>query len=243
MADLFITLALWLYFTLGWILLFFPRAVAAYFFAGSREPSFQRLNHIFYKGFFTIAGMLMPGLTIRVSRDILSLRSSVIVCNHRSYLDPLLLISLFEKHKTIVKHRFFRYPIFGWVIRTAGYIPSASSGSLASIMIRQVEGMGDFLASGGNLFIFPEGTRGATVGIGRFGKGAFRIARQRKAPIHVLKITGADKLFTPGRFRFHTTSPGPITIRLVKSLEPDYESESFSLSKLMDEVAELFEKP
>ncbi|MCP4694186.1 MAG: 1-acyl-sn-glycerol-3-phosphate acyltransferase [Desulfobacterales bacterium] len=242
MIDLLITLGIWLYFTLGWVLLFFPRVLAAYFFAKDREASFQRLNHLFYRGFFTFAGILMPGLTIRVSKEAAAVRSSVIVCSHRSYLDPLLLTSLFERHKTIVKHTFFRVPIFGWMIRTSGYIPSTSDENLASLMIRQVEGMGDFLASGGNLFIFPEGTRGRTRRVGRFGKGAFRIAKQRKAPISVLSITGADKLFTPGRFRFHTASPSPIRIRLIKTFTPDYDGESFSLSNLMDEVAELFER-
>ena len=154
-----VTLLLWGYFTLGFLIIFSPFYLAAYLFSENRENSFQRLNHHFYKGFFFLIRTFIPGQKWRISGEIGSIRSSVIVCNHQSYLDPLLVISLFKQHKTIVKSTFFKVPIFGWILKQSGYFPSTSEGKLSELMIESFDTMDDFLTSGGNLFIFPEGTR------------------------------------------------------------------------------------
>lgn len=235
-SDLLITLILWAYFTLGYIILFSPSCLAAYLFSKNREISFQRLNHKFYKGFFFWVRLLIPGHKWRISDEILSIRSSVIVSNHVSYLDPLLLISLFEKHKTIVKSSFFKVPIFSRMLKLSGYIPSSSGGKLSDLMIQRIEAMDDYLASGGNLFIFPEGTRSRDCNIGRVNKGAFKIARLCRAPIKVLYIHNTNVLFRPGHFLFNTCVPNTITVRLLDSIEPDYQSNAFSISQLMGQV-------
>ena len=204
LSDLIVTLLLWVYFTLGFIVFFSPFYLAAYLFSENCEYSFQHLNHNFCKGFFFLIRVLIPGQKWHIADEIKSIRSSVIVCNHLSYLDPLLMISLYPRHKTIVKSTFFRVPIFGWMLKQSGYIPSTSEGKLSELMIERIDTMDDFLANGGNLFIFPEGTRSRDGTIGRLNKGAFKIARLCRTPIKVLYITNTNKLFTPGRLLFNT---------------------------------------
>ena len=240
-SDLIVTLLLWVYFTLGFIVFFSPFYLAAYLFSENRENSFQRLNHHFYKGFFFLIRVFIPGQKWCISDEIGSIRSSVIVCNHLSYLDPLLLISLVKQHKTIVKNTFFSVPIFGWMLRQAGYIPSTSEGRLSEIMIERLDTMADFLASGGNLFIFPEGTRSRGGAIGRLNKGAFKIARLCRTPIKVLYISNTNKLFTPGKFLFNTMVTNAITVEQIADIEPDYQIASFSISDLMSQVQSLLE--
>ena len=157
--DLVITLILWAYFTAGFVVFFSPIYLAAFLFSGNRERSFQRLNHQFYKGFFKLLRTLIPATRWHISGEVLSTRSSVIVCNHLSYLDSILMISLFEQHRTIVKSRFFNIPIFRQIIEISGYVPSTSVGNLSDLVIRRIEEMDSFFEGGGNLFIFPEGTR------------------------------------------------------------------------------------
>jgi 1-acyl-sn-glycerol-3-phosphate acyltransferase len=60
-SDLIVTLLLWSYFTLGFIVLFSPFYLGAYLFAANREFVYQRLNHNFYKGFFLLVRALIPG--------------------------------------------------------------------------------------------------------------------------------------------------------------------------------------
>ena len=128
-----------------------------------------------------------------------AISSSVIICNHLSYLDPLLLIALFPQQKTIVKTRFFGAPVFGWIITKSGYIPATGEGRFAAMMIRQMETMPAYLKRGGNLFVFPEGTRSRDGKIGKLQVGALKIARINHAPVLVLQICDSDKLFTPGK--------------------------------------------
>lgn len=236
LQDVVLTLAYWLYFTLGFVVFFSPFYLAAFVLKRRPEAAFQRLNHRFYRGFFAWMRRITPGLSFDIGDDVRRIRSSVIVSNHVSYLDPILLISLYPLQKTIVKSTFFRVPLFGWILKTSGYIPSTTGGAFDGMMIRQIEGLRDYLASGGNLFIFPEGTRSRDGRIGRFSKGAFKIARQCGAPVAVLTIRHTDRLFRPGRFLFNTTAPPTITIRLPAAVMPDYESNDFSIGRLMAEV-------
>ncbi|HHE74121.1 MAG TPA: 1-acyl-sn-glycerol-3-phosphate acyltransferase, partial [Desulfobacteraceae bacterium] len=119
-SDIIVTLLLWSYFTVGFVILFFPSYLTAYLFSENREITFQRLNYKFYKGFFSLARLLVFGHKWLISDDVRSIRSSLIVCNHISYLDPILFLSLFEKQKTIVKSTFFRVPICGGVLKSSG---------------------------------------------------------------------------------------------------------------------------
>jgi len=236
-----VTLLLWGYFTLGFLIIFSPFYLAAYLFSENCENSFQRLNHQFYKGFFFLIRIFIPGQKWHIDGGIKSIRSSVIVCNHLSYLDPLLLISLYPRHKTIVKSTFFSVPIFGWMLKRSGYIPSTSEGRLSELMIDSFDTMDDFLVSGGNLFIFPEGTRSRNGTIGRFNKGAFKIARLCQTPIKVLYIRNTNKLFTPGKFLFNTLVSNTITVEPITGIEPDYQSDKFSISELMSQIRSLLE--
>jgi 1-acyl-sn-glycerol-3-phosphate acyltransferase len=240
--DLVITLLLWTYYILGFVILFAPFYLWAYLFSSNREQSFQKLTHRFFKGFFFLVRSLIPWSKWRISEDVLKIRSSVIVCNHISYLDSILLISLFERSKTIAKSRFFNIPFLKQVIVFSGYIPSTYEGELSGLMIERIEQMGDYLVAGGNFFVFPEGTRSRDGAIGRFNKGAFKIARLCKKPIKVLFVRNTDKLFRPGTFLFNTCVANTITVDLLASIEPDYQSGTGSTPELMRQVRSLLEE-
>lgn len=239
--DLLVTLVLWTYYILGYIIFFSPFYLAAHLVARDREAAFQRMNHIFYRSFFALLKAISPGLEIRIDERISAIKSSVVICNHLSYLDPILMISLFERQKTVVKSDFFSYPVFGWLLKTSGYIPSTAEGDHSALMIERIEGMNDYLAAGGNLFIFPEGHRSRDGRLGPFNKGSFRIAKRCRAPISVLRISNTERLFAPGRFLFNTCTPVTIAVEMIGQINPDYNNESFSLFALMDEVRFLFD--
>ncbi|MCX5838084.1 MAG: lysophospholipid acyltransferase family protein [Deltaproteobacteria bacterium] len=241
LLDVIVTLLMWIYFTWGFFLFFAPRYVAAVLRRADREAAFQRLNCIFFRGFFRLLRLITPGVTLNIRDEIRTIRSSVIVCNHLSYLDPILLISLFEKQKTIVKSAFFNVPVFSSILRQSGYIPSAGD-DYASLMIRNIENIREYLASGGNVFIFPEGTRSRTGRLGPFNKGAFSIARYCRAPIQCLMIRDTNRLFVPGRFRFNTCMPVSIGVERIGVFDPDYGDPAFRLAALISQIRSLYEK-
>ena len=241
-VDLTVTLLLWIYYIPGWLVTYPPFYLYAFLFPRNREEAFQRLNYLFHKSFFFFLRLITPGLKWRISREVSSIRASIIVCNHLSYLDPILFVSLFAKQKTIVKSDFFNYPVFGWILKISGYLPSTASGEFTEMMIEGVENMTDYLVSGGNLFVFPEAHRSRDGRIGPFSKGVFTLARRCRAPIKVLAIRNTDRLFPPDSFLFNTCIDNTIGVELIGSLEPDYQSNAFSVSDLMAEVRFLMER-
>jgi 1-acyl-sn-glycerol-3-phosphate acyltransferase len=239
--DLFITLLLWSYFIFGSVLFFFLFYLPAYIFAGNREKAFQKLNHVHMQNFFTLTSWLSPRTKFAIQKEVREIHSSVIVCNHLSYLDPILLISLLPRVRTIVKSTFFKIPFFGWLLKNSGYVPAAPSKMLGSTMINNLDSIKEHLAAGGNLFVFPEGTRSRDGKLNPFNKGVFSIARYCDAPLKLVVIKGTNKLFRPGSFLVNTCDFNKIEVELIGSLTLDYQSNDFSISAVADRVRSLFE--
>jgi len=233
---------MWGYYTIGFIIFYAPFYLLVYLFSKNRAGSFQRLNSLFYRIFFRMLRLVVPACRWEIEDDVRLIRSSVIVSNHISYLDPIFLISLYARHTTIAKDRLFNIPLYGKMLTLSGYLPSAATGRLANLMIRRIDTMGQHLADGGNLIIFPEGTRGRDGRIGPLNKGAFKIARLCRAPVKVLFISNTDKLFRPGRFLFDTQKPNTVTVELLAEINPEYDSGTFSVNDLMERVSSILEK-
>jgi 1-acyl-sn-glycerol-3-phosphate acyltransferase len=242
LLNFFITLLLWFYFLVGSIVFFFLLYIPVYIFAENRATAFQKLNHIHMKNFFTLARWLIPRTKFDIQKEIRHVHSSVVVCNHLSYLDPILLISLLPRQCTIVKSTFFKVPFFGWLLRTSGYVPSMPSEMLGPAMIKNLEEIKKHLAAGGNLFVFPEGTRSRDGKLAPFNKGVFGIARYCNAPLKIVYIQGTNKLFPPGFFLFNTRDFNKIKVELIATLEPDYRNSNFSVSAVIDQSRRLFDE-
>lgn len=171
-VDAAVTVALWTYFTFGFVVLVAPLYLLAAALATDRARACQRLNSLFFRGFFGLCRLLMPRQRWEVDPALEAVSGSVVVCNHLSYLDPLLLIALFPRHTTVVKDRLFRIPVFGAVLRLSGHLASTSLGPEAERTLEQLERLPAFLAGGGNLFVFPEGTRSRDGAVGPLNAGA-----------------------------------------------------------------------
>ncbi len=238
--DSAVTLTCWVWFIFGFLFFFSWAYLAAAVLAKNPEIHFQRLNYHFFRIFFRVVSTTAPRQKFHIDDKIAAIRSSVVVCNHLSYLDPLLLIALFPRQKTIVKPRFFGTPIFGWMIKKSGYLPASSEGHFSRMMIEQMETMGSYLKAGGNLFIFPEGTRSRDGKIGNLNRGALKIARMCKTPLYVLQLHNTDKLFTPGKFLFNSRIHNDISIKIIDHINPDYRYNPPSTTQLEQQVRQAF---
>jgi len=241
-SDFVGTLIVWAYFTIGYLVFFSPIHLFLFLFSRARERAFQRTNSLFYRGFIRVLKGLNRDLEISVEDEVRAIQGAVIVSNHISYLDPILLISNFQRHKTVVKGLFFKVPIFGWVLKHSGYLPSSGRESISPVWMEQMEKMGDHLSSGGNLFIFPEGTRSRSGRVGRFQEGAFRIARRHHVPIKVLRIKGTDQVFPPEKFLFNMRSPHDISVRLLGEVNPEIWHEGTPVSEVADKVRAMYKR-
>ena len=240
LVDGVVTLVCWLYFLFAFLLFFWICYLAAYLFTADRERSFQYLNHCFFKGFLALLRVMAPAHRWKIDRRVGEIRGSIIVCNHLSYLDPLLFLSLLSQNKTIVKTKFFSAPVFGLLLDISGYLPSTTEGRFAGMMIERVEGMGKFFEGGGNLFVFPEGTRNSGASVERLHKGVFKIARMYQCPVEVLRISGTDTLFTPGHFFFNTTCRNRIDLQSITTIQSDPAQGKMTVSTLHQKVRDAF---
>ena len=89
---------------------------------------------------------------------------------------------------TVAHAHLFDYLIFGWVLKFVGYVPASSEGQFAGLMLDQLEGLRQYLAEGGVLFLFPEGTRSKSGAVGALLPGALKLARQSGAPLVVFRF-------------------------------------------------------
>jgi len=234
--DFLLTVIIWIYYIASFIVFFSFLYILSLFFAKNREFSFQKLNSFFFRIFFRVLRIFFPRVSWHIGHDAETIRSSVIIANHLSFLDPILLVSLFPQQKTVVKSRYFTVPVFGWILKNSGYIPAFTRGEDTEILLEQVGKMKHYFAAGGNLFVFPEGTRSRTGQLGSFDKGAFRIARQCNTPLKILLIKGTGDLYPPDSFLFRTRKKINISIELVKTIPPAHANNHESISAIITEA-------
>src|SRR4051812_192866 len=112
----------------------------------------------------------------------------VMVANHQSLLDILVLFRLFAHFKWVSKIEIFRIPCVGWNMRLNRYI-GLRRGDRSSI-VRMMEACARTLAEGSSVMIFPEGTRSANGELQRFKPGAFSLALGCRAPLLPIVVEG-----------------------------------------------------
>jgi 1-acyl-sn-glycerol-3-phosphate acyltransferase len=235
--DFFATFFMWLYFTIGFVTVFLPILFAQNFIIHNKEQKFQKANFHFYRIFFLLTQKLSPGLSVKIDEDVRQIKSSIVISNHTSYLDPILLISLFPAHKTIVKGVFFKIPILSWVMKSEGFICYTPNSSYDNSIMESMKNILDFTGNGGNLFIFPEGRRSRDGRLGKLQKGAFSIAKKYNLPILVIYIANTGLLFSPGKLLLNTCIENTISVEKLGVIEPLNKT----VSEMKDSAARLFE--
>jgi 1-acyl-sn-glycerol-3-phosphate acyltransferase len=107
-------------------------------------------------------------------------RPYVVVANHQSFVDILLISHLPWEMKWLSKQHFFRFPLVGWMMRMAGDIRLVR-GERDSV-IQAMAACKDRLEKKTSVMIFPEGTRTRDGELKAFKDGAFRLAIENQVP-------------------------------------------------------------
>jgi 1-acyl-sn-glycerol-3-phosphate acyltransferase len=137
----------------------------------------------------------------------------VVVANHQSLLDIVLLSRLPHEMKWVIKEELLRIPWVGWMLRLTGDIAvkrgDPESGGVAVIRARA------YLDRGMNVMIFPEGTRSRDARLLPFKMGAFRLAIDAGVPVLPVVVTGTAEGFQKGGI---TVGPCHAVARLLPAM-------------------------
>ncbi len=121
-------------------------------------------------------------------------RPCVMIANHQSFLDILVMTMLHPKVILLTNNWVWNSPVFGRLVRMAGYYPVAEGiENSIDYMAKQVE-------AGYSIAVFPEGTRAADEQIKRFHKGAFFIAEKLELDLLPVLIHGTGYTMSKGDF-------------------------------------------
>jgi 1-acyl-sn-glycerol-3-phosphate acyltransferase len=137
-----------------------------------------------------ILSWLIPIWKIRIEGREKAMGGStfVIISNHQSILDILLINCLKYKFKWISKIENMRVPVLGWYLRMADYI-TVHRGNDES-KEEMLEKSDACLKRGVSIMIFPEGTRSLDGEIGFYKRGAFQLAMSAGVPILPVVLDG-----------------------------------------------------
>lgn len=136
-------------------------------------------------------------VTVSGTEHIDRTRGALLLVNHQSYLDPILVgVWLEFPVSFLARDSLFRVPLLGALLRNSGVIPisrsSARSGSIRAAVER--------LEKGTAVGIFPEGTRSSETEPQRFRPGFLAIARRTEQPVYPVAICGSDRAMPRGAF-------------------------------------------
>lgn len=140
----------------------------------------------------------------------------VIISNHQSILDILLINCLRYRYKWISKIENKNLPVLGWYLRMADYL-TVNRGNEES-KVEMLEQSYKCLKRGISIMIFPEGTRSMDKEIGFFKRGAFQLAIQANVPILPVVIDGTGGILPKHGLIF--ASGHRITIRVLDPVLP-----------------------
>lgn len=135
---------------------------------------------------------------------------AVIVANHLSLLDILVLFRLQSHFKWVSKIENFRVPVIGWNMRLCDYIPIRRGDKQSTLaMFRQCDRA---LAGGSSILMFPEGTRSASGRLRAFNSGAFQIAERNRVPLQPIVLRGTAEALPKRGFVLQGRHPISIEI-------------------------------
>ena len=181
--------------------------------AASRQRAVTTVIHYFFRAL--VAALKWTGVMELEVEGVARLRASgpaIVVANHPTYLDVVVLLSLVPSACCVVKNAHWGNPCFWGIVRAAAYVSNADPVEFVTDCSRQ-------LAAGHTMIIFPEGSRSpAPNRLHAFSRGFAYIALHAGAPIVPVLMNCDPPAFTK-EMRWYDVPPRPFRIS-VNVLDP-----------------------
>ncbi|MFH1876888.1 MAG: lysophospholipid acyltransferase family protein [Candidatus Omnitrophota bacterium] len=149
-------------------------------------------------------------VTVRGLEHIDPKRTYIVIANHQSLADIVLVYQTKMQFKWVAKASLFGVPFVGWSMTLAKHI-KLKRGDFGSIKKIYREAA-LWLRGGMSVLFFPEGTRNEKNAIGDFQNGAFKLAIKEHVPILPVAIEGTGAAIPKGNWIFTTKTSATLTI-------------------------------
>lgn len=117
--------------------------------------------------------------------------AALLVCNHVSFVDALLIAgSVRRPIRFVMYYKIFNLPVLNFIFRTAGAIPIAGRGEDLLIYDQAFKSIAEYLKDGELVCIFPEGKLTTDGEINEFKGGVSRILEETPVPVIPLALQG-----------------------------------------------------
>ena len=138
----------------------------------------------------------------------------IVVANHPSLLDALMLVARLPRSACVMKASLARNPFLGAGARLARYIRNDSTVGMVRLAVADLQ-------QGGQLVLFPEGTRTTQRPLNPFHSAVGLIAKRARAPVQAVFID-TDSPYLGKGWPLWRLPPLPIvfTVRLGRRFEP-----------------------
>lgn len=129
-------------------------------------------------------------------------RGRVVVANHPSLIDTVLIVALIPNALCIVKKAVWYNPFMAGIVRGAGYLPNHDAEMF-------MEACADAFKNGKTLVVFPEGTRTVPRQPIRLRRGAAAIIAAFQVPVTPICITTQFTLLSKGQPWYDVSATRP----------------------------------
>ncbi|MGE0703169.1 MAG: AMP-binding protein [Vicinamibacterales bacterium] len=196
-----------------------------------RGPGAIRATRRWARAMFALCGVTVD---VKGADSLRTLSGGLLIANHSSYVDPLvLMVALPVELHFVAKRGLVDYPLLGLAIKKAGHL-TIERGNLA----RRLEGAGDLVTRVSTdefLVVFPEGTFQRRRGLLPFRLGAFKAAVDGNRTIVPVAIRGTRDLLREGTWLFRRS---PLSVTIGEPLRPRAEGLQ-EIVRLRDEARDM----
>lgn len=117
--------------------------------------------------------------------------SAVLICNHASFVDALIIAAACRRPiRFVIDHHIFRWPILSFIFKAGRAIPIAPEKEDAALKAKAFDEVSQALAAGELICIFPEGNVTANGEIAPFHPGIAQIIARNPVPVIPLALSG-----------------------------------------------------
>jgi len=136
-----------------------------------------------------VTARLIYRFKVRGDENIPTEGAAILVCNHVSFIDPVLLMAASPRPiRFIMDHEIFKLPVLGWFFRLAKAIPIAPQKVDAKIYEQAFARAREVLDDGDLLCIFPEGAVSRDGALAEFKGGVMRLLESNPVPVVPLAL-------------------------------------------------------